>query len=43
MLLKLWWQTGVVNSGDHLHPGLEPVASVTVAPRRAGEPAREHL
>jgi hypothetical protein len=41
--LKLWWQTGVVNGGDHLHPGLEPVASVTVAPRRAGEPAREHL
>ena len=35
--LKLWWQTGVVNDGDHLHPGLETVASVTVAPRRAGE------
>ena len=35
--LKLWWQTGVVNDGDHLHPGLETVASFTVAPRRAGE------
>jgi hypothetical protein len=39
--LKLWWQTGVVNGGDHLHPGLERVASFTVAPRKAEEPARE--
>jgi hypothetical protein len=35
--LKLWWQTGVVKDGDHLNPRLERVASVTVAPRRAGE------
>jgi hypothetical protein len=33
--LKLWWQTGVVDGGDHLHPGLKRVASVTVAPRGA--------
>jgi hypothetical protein len=39
--LKLWWQTGVVNGGDPLHPGLKQVASVTVAPRAAGEPAGE--
>ncbi|MET1065428.1 MAG: alkaline phosphatase D family protein [Arthrobacter sp.] len=39
--LKLWWQTGVVNGGDPLHPGLKQVASITVAPRRAGEPAGE--
>lgn len=39
--LKLWWQTGVVDGGDHLHPGLERVASLTVAPRRAEETARE--
>jgi hypothetical protein len=35
--LKLWWQTGVVNDGDHLHPGLKEVASVTMAPRRVLE------
>jgi hypothetical protein len=35
--LKLWWQTGVVNDGDHLHPGLNEVASVTMAPRRVLE------
>ncbi|MEC5179289.1 alkaline phosphatase D family protein [Arthrobacter sp. CG_A4] len=36
--LKLWWQTGVVNNGDHLNPGTERVASVTVAPRAAVKP-----
>lgn len=41
--LKLWWQTGVVNGGDDLHPGLERVASFTVAPRRAEETARGQL
>ena len=38
--LKLWWQTGVVHDGDHLHPLLERVASITVSPRgtrRTGE------
>lgn len=40
--LKLWWQTGVVESDDHLHPRLERVASLTLSPRAAGvEPARE--
>lgn len=34
--LKLWWQTGVVDNGDELHPRLERVASVTVAPREGG-------
>jgi hypothetical protein len=33
--LKLWWQTGVVEGGDHLHPGVKLVSSVTVAPRGA--------
>ncbi len=33
--LKLGWQRGVVNGGDPLHPGLESVASLTVAPRGA--------
>ncbi|WP_104060243.1 alkaline phosphatase D family protein [Arthrobacter sp. 4R501] len=32
--LKLWWQTGVVEDGDDLHPRLETVASFTVASRR---------
>ncbi|MET1021319.1 MAG: alkaline phosphatase D family protein [Arthrobacter sp.] len=36
--LKLWWQTGIVNGGDQLHPGLKQVAAVTVPPRRAGKP-----
>jgi len=31
--LKLWWQTGVVEDGDELHPRLETVASVIVASR----------
>ncbi|MCU1532186.1 MAG: glycoside hydrolase [Arthrobacter sp.] len=39
--LKLWWQTGVVSGGDHLQPGLERVASLTVAPRRAEAPVGE--
>lgn len=34
--LKLWWQTGVVDDGDELHPRLERVASVTVASREEG-------
>lgn len=32
--LRLWWQTGVVDGGDELHPRLETVASLTVASRR---------
>ncbi|WP_309107480.1 alkaline phosphatase D family protein [Arthrobacter sp.] len=32
--LKLWWLTGVVRGDDHLHPQLEGVASLTLAPRR---------
>lgn len=32
--LKLWWQTGVVEDGDDLHPRLDTVASFTVASRR---------
>jgi hypothetical protein len=32
--LKLWWQRGVVDRGDNLHPRLERVADMTVAPRR---------
>ncbi|MGZ4661350.1 MAG: alkaline phosphatase D family protein [Arthrobacter sp.] len=38
--LKLWWQTGVVDGGDHLHPRLERVATVTVAPRSAANSSR---
>lgn len=41
--LELWWETGVVKDGDHLHPGVERVASFTVAARRSGEPARDQL
>jgi hypothetical protein len=41
--LKLWWQKGVVDGGDPLHPGLERVASITVAPRRAEELAAEQV
>ena len=41
--LKLWWRTGVVDAGTMLHPGMEEVASLTVVPRRAGNPAREPL
>lgn len=33
--LKLSWQTGIVDDGDHSHPRLEAVATVTVAPRNA--------
>jgi len=35
--LKLWWQTGVVEGGDNLHPRLETVASLTVLSRQAQE------
>ncbi|HJV98116.1 MAG TPA: alkaline phosphatase D family protein [Arthrobacter sp.] len=35
--LKLWWQTGVVEGGDQLHPRLETVASLTVASRATQE------
>ncbi|MDQ0921653.1 hypothetical protein QF038_000161 [Pseudarthrobacter sp. W1I19] len=41
--LKLWWQKGVVEGGDQLHPRLKRVADMTIAPRTAGEPAREPL
>ncbi|MCU1517320.1 MAG: glycoside hydrolase [Pseudarthrobacter sp.] len=37
--LKLWWQTGVVDGDDHLHPRLETVAALTVAPRKSQERA----
>ena len=40
--LKLWWQTGVVEDGDELHPRLETVASLTVAPRSARNRAAEN-
>ncbi|WP_104045753.1 alkaline phosphatase D family protein [Arthrobacter sp. ZGTC412] len=36
--VKLWWQKGVVEGGDQLHPRLEQVASMTVTPR----PAEQH-
>jgi hypothetical protein len=39
--LKLVWRKGVVDGGDTLRPRLEEVASLTVVPRRAGNPARE--
>ncbi|TAP43329.1 alkaline phosphatase D family protein [Arthrobacter sp. S39] len=39
--LKLWWQTGVVEDGDELHPRLETVASLTVASRSARNRAAE--
>ncbi|NKX49649.1 alkaline phosphatase family protein, partial [Arthrobacter deserti] len=38
--LKLWWDTGKLEHGDHLHPRLERVAGLTVAPRTARESAR---
>jgi hypothetical protein len=31
--LALWWRRGVVDGDDQLHPRLEKVASLTVAPR----------
>ncbi|NKX54288.1 alkaline phosphatase D family protein [Arthrobacter mobilis] len=31
--LKLWWKTGVVDAGDHLHPRLETAVELTVSPR----------
>lgn len=39
--LKLWWQTGVVEEGDELHPRLETVAALTVAPRSSRDRAAE--
>ncbi len=39
--LKLWWQTGVVEGGDELHPKLERVASLTIAPRSLQEHATQ--
>lgn len=39
--LQLWWQRGVEKRGDPLQPGLERVASVTIAARKVGEPARD--
>lgn len=37
--LDLWWQKGVVESGDHLHPRLKQVASLTITPRNVEQPA----
>jgi hypothetical protein len=37
--LDLWWQKGVVEGGDHLHPRLEQVASITITPRNVEQPA----
>ncbi|WP_163163452.1 alkaline phosphatase D family protein [Arthrobacter sp. Alg241-R88] len=37
--LDLWWQKGVVKGGDHLHPRLEQVASITITPRNVEQPA----
>lgn len=34
--LQLWWETGVVDDGDELHPRLEQVAALTVASRASG-------
>jgi len=40
--LKLWWQRGVVDGGDNLHPRLERVAEILIRPRGpAGKPAGE--
>ncbi len=35
--LRIRWETGVVDDGDHQHPRLEEVAAVTITPR--GTPA----
>lgn len=32
--LKLWWNSGDVEDGDHLNPVLKEVASLTVSPRQ---------
>ena len=37
--LHLWWETGVVDGGDHLNPRLENVASLTMVPRTPQERA----
>ncbi|TFD81927.1 alkaline phosphatase family protein [Cryobacterium sp. Sr8] len=34
--LKVWWVSGVVHDGDQLHPRVEELAALTVAPRRRG-------
>ncbi len=34
--VKLSWETGVVEDGDQLHPRLDEVATVMIAPRSAG-------
>ncbi|UNK45162.1 alkaline phosphatase D family protein [Arthrobacter sulfonylureivorans] len=31
--LRIRWETGVVDDGDHLHPRLKEVAALTIAPR----------
>lgn len=41
--LKLGWRTGFVDGGDPQRPKLKEVAALTVAPRRAGDPARERI
>lgn len=38
--LKMWWQKGVLNAADHLHPRLERVAEITVPPRTGAGAAR---
>ena len=38
--VRFWWQTGVVDDGDQLHPRVEEVASLIAAPRRAGAGSR---
>ncbi|TLM71183.1 alkaline phosphatase D family protein [Pseudarthrobacter sp. NamB4] len=39
--LKLWWQKGEVDGGDHLHPRLKRVADITIASRTTAEAVRE--
>ncbi|TLM83064.1 alkaline phosphatase D family protein [Pseudarthrobacter sp. NamE5] len=39
--LKLWWQKGVVDGADHLHPRLKRVADITIASRTTAEAVRE--
>jgi hypothetical protein len=40
--MNLWWQKGVVEGGDHLHPRLERVASLTIAPRNTPKSVEQH-
>ncbi|WP_458778685.1 alkaline phosphatase D family protein [Arthrobacter sp. D3-16] len=37
--MNLSWQKGVVEGGDHLHPLVEQVASLTITPRNVEQPA----